>query len=113
MEKILITGFIVLLALLVVITLLFSKKSNKSYKATQKNQTPIESSGAETEPNPEQQKTPIEKKEPVAMIQQEKPKIERYCYKVDGKFYWKARKPKEPTKKAPNYDLFDPKNFLK
>lgn len=113
MEKIIITCLVLASALYVVITLLFSKKSNKSYKAEENKQVQIIEKTPGTEPNQEQEKISIEKIEPTDMIQEEKPEVERYCYQVNGKFFWKARKNEKPKTKAPkNYDLLDPVKFL-
>lgn len=113
MEKIIITCLVLAAALLVVITLLCSKKSDKSNKAEENKQVQIVEKTPGTEPNQEQEKISIEKIEPTDMIQEEKPKVERYCYQVNGKFFWKARKNEKPKTKAPkNYDLLDPVKFL-
>lgn len=113
MEKLIITCLVLAAALYAVITLLLAKKSNKLYKAEENKQVQIIEKTPGTEPNQEQEKISIEKIEPTDMIQEEKPKVERYCYQVNGRFYWKARKNEKPTTKAPkNYDLLDPVKFL-
>lgn len=113
MEKIIITCLILAAALLVAITLLCSKKSDKSNKAEENKQVQIIEKTPGTEPNQEQEKISIEKIDQVNMIQEKKPKVERYCYQVNGKFFWKARKNEKPKTEAPkNYDLLDPYKYL-
>lgn len=118
MEKIVLTLLVLGLVLLVVITLLLTKisaiKSDKANKAQQKSQVSMIEKMSESKLNQEKEKISIEKKEQVAMIQTKKPKVERYCYQKNGKFYWKARKnPKPQPKKAPNYDLFNAEKYYK
>lgn len=99
--------------LFIILTMLIAKLHPGKNKSSEPGAKTMIEKTPGTELNQEPQKISIQEKQPVDMIQEEKPKVERYCYQVNGKFYWKARKNKTPNTKAPkNWDLLDPKKYL-
>lgn len=99
--------------LLILLTMLIGKLHPGKNKSSEPGPKMMIEKTPGTELNQEPQKISIQEKQPTDMIQEKKPKVERYCYQVNGRFYWKARKNEKPKTKAPkNYDLLDPVKFL-
>lgn len=97
----------------ILLTMLIAKLHSGKNKSSESGAKMMIEKTPETELNQEPQKISIQEKQPTDMIQEKKPKAERYCYQVNGKFYWKARKNEKPKTKAPkNWDLLDPYKYL-
>lgn len=99
--------------LLLLLTMLIAKLHSGKNKSSEPGAKMMIEKTPGTELNQEPQKISIQEKQPTDMIQEKKPKVERYCYQVNGKFFWKARKNEKPKTKTPkNYDLLDPYKYL-
>lgn len=102
-----ITIVITALIIFVILTLLIRKIINVVERSSNAKNKKMIQDVSETTPTQKNENTWIERKEQIVMIERKeqikpkKQKVERYCYKVNGEFKWKARKNTNKKTKKP------------
>ena len=115
-----ITIVITALIIFAILTMLIRKIINVVKRSSNTENKKMIENVSETTPTQKNENIWIERKSQVSPITEKKPKVERYCYKVNGEFKWKARKntnkkTKKPTTHVEPIDisLFEPINYEK